>query len=115
MASAGYPEHPRTGDAIAGLTASGQSTAAVDGVTVFHAGTSRPEPDGPFHTAGGRVLGVTSVASTLARARTNAYTALAPIGWDGALVRRDIAAVAAVHRVAPDDHVAPDDAEELVP
>jgi len=106
LASPGYPEQPRIGGAISGLDASGRSTAAVDGVTVFHAGTSRPEPDGPFVTAGGRVLGVTAVAPTLAGARANAYAALEPIHWDGMLVRRDIAA-----RVADETN---DDVEELV-
>jgi phosphoribosylamine--glycine ligase len=95
MASPGYPEQPRPGGAISGLTASGQSTVPVDGVTVFHAGTSRPDPTGPFVTAGGRVLAVTAVAPTLAVARANAYTALEPISWDGMLVRRDIAAAVA--------------------
>ena len=106
MASPGYPEQPRPGGTIRGLDAAGQSTAAVEGVTVFHAGTSRVDPAGPFTTAGGRVLAVTAVAPTLARARANAYTALAPIGWDGAQVRRDIAAEAAA---------ASDNQEELVP
>ena len=69
LASQGYPEHPRTGDTIEGLDASGQSVAVVDGVTVFHAGTGRHSPDGPFHTAGGRVLGVTATAPTLGEAR----------------------------------------------
>jgi phosphoribosylamine--glycine ligase len=101
LASPGYPEGPTTGGAISGLTASGQSTAAVDGVTVFHAGTSRPDPAGPFRTAGGRVLGVTALAPTLEVARANAYAALEPIHWDGILVRGDIAAaaVAASHDV----------------
>jgi phosphoribosylamine--glycine ligase len=95
MASPGYPERPNPGGTITGLTASGQSTVPVEGVTVFHAGTSRPDPAGPFVTAGGRVLAVTAVAPTLALARANAYTALEPISWDGVLVRRDIAAGAA--------------------
>ena len=95
MAAPGYPDAPRPGGAIAGLSSSGQSGAALEGVTVFHAGTSRPDPSGPFHTAGGRVLGVTALAPTLAEARANAYGALAPISWEGALVRRDIAADAA--------------------
>jgi len=38
---------------------------------------------------------VTALAPTLAEARANAYGALAPISWEGALVRRDIAADAA--------------------
>ena len=81
--------------AIEGLDAVGQSTHAVEGVTVFHAGTARPDPAGPFVTAGGRVLGVTAVAPSLDQARANAYAALEPIGWDGMLVRGDIAALAA--------------------
>jgi phosphoribosylamine--glycine ligase len=109
MASPGYPEQPRPGGTITGLTASGQSTVAVEGVTVFHAGTSRPDPAGPFVTAGGRVLAVTAVAPTLALARANAYTALEPISWDGVLVRRDIAAGAAAAAAAAANR------EELVP
>ena len=92
LASQGYPEHPRTGDTIEGLDASGQSVAAVDGVTVFHAGTGRHSPDGPFHTAGGRVLGVTATAPTLEEARERAYAAAAPIDWEGMQMRHDIAA-----------------------
>jgi phosphoribosylamine--glycine ligase len=92
LASPGYPDRPRTGGAIEGLNASGQSSDPVDGVTVFHAGTSRPDPNGPFVTSGGRVLGVTAVAPTLARARANAYAAAAPIRWEGMVVRGDIAA-----------------------
>jgi phosphoribosylamine--glycine ligase len=105
MASPGYPEQPRTGGTIRGLNASGQSTVDVEGVTVFHAGTSRRDPAGPFCTAGGRVLAVTAVAPTLGGARANAYAALAPITWDGMLVRGDIAAGVA----------ATDNQEELVP
>jgi phosphoribosylamine--glycine ligase len=95
LASPGYPESPRTGDAIAGLDASGQPTTPIEGVTVFHAGTSRPDPAGPFLTSGGRVLGVTALAPTLDAARAKAYAALAPIHWEGMLVRDDIAARAA--------------------
>ena len=95
MASQGYPEHPRLGDTIEGLLPSGQSVAVVEGATVFHAGTRRHDPDGPFHTAGGRVLGVTAVAPTLAEARDRAYAAAAPIEWEGMQMRHDIAAAAA--------------------
>jgi phosphoribosylamine--glycine ligase len=91
MAAPGYPEKPRTGDPISGLTEDGQSTAPVPGVTVFHAGTGRHGPDRPFHTAGGRVLGVTAVAPTLAEARANAYAGVAPIDWEGCQFRGDIA------------------------
>jgi phosphoribosylamine--glycine ligase len=95
MASAGYPESPRLGDTIEGLLPSGQSIAQVPGTTVFHAGTGRHSPGGPFHTAGGRVLGVTAVAPTLEEARANAYAAAAPIEWEGMQLRHDIAEAAA--------------------
>ena len=89
---------------------------------MFHAGTSRPDPAGPFVTAGGRVLGVTAVAPTLSAARAKAYAALEPIHWDGMLVRSDIAARAAeeidevvtVEREARAFNVYNDDVEELV-
>jgi phosphoribosylamine--glycine ligase len=95
LAAPGYPDRPQTGDPIEGLDASGQSSAAVAGATVFHAGTRRQSPNGRFRTAGGRVLGVTAVAPTLAEARINAYAAAAPITWDGRQFRTDIAALAA--------------------
>jgi phosphoribosylamine---glycine ligase len=95
LASQGYPESPRTGDAIEGLNTAGQSVAGVDGVTVFHAGTRRHTPDGPFYTAGGRVLGVSAVAPTLGQARERAYAAVAPIDWEGMQMRHDIAALVA--------------------
>jgi phosphoribosylamine--glycine ligase len=100
LASAGYPESPRLGDEIEGLRADGQSVAGVAGATVFHAGTGRHSADGPFHTAGGRVLGVTAVAPTIAEARERAYAAAAPIEWEGMQLRHDIAAQAAGTGVA---------------
>ncbi|HEX3946868.1 MAG TPA: phosphoribosylamine--glycine ligase [Acidimicrobiales bacterium] len=95
MASQGYPTAPRTGDPIRGLDEWGQLADRVEGVTVFHAGTGRPDPDGPFLTAGGRVLGVTALGPTLAEARRRAYQAAGRIEWDGACYRRDIAESAA--------------------
>jgi phosphoribosylamine--glycine ligase len=91
LAAPGYPERPRTGDPITGLTDDGQSSATVDGVVVFHAGTGRHGPARPFHTSGGRVLGVTAVAPTLSEARAKAYAGAAPIEWDGVQYRSDIA------------------------
>jgi phosphoribosylamine--glycine ligase len=95
LASQGYPEHPRIGDAIDGLDGTGQPHDGPDGVTVFHAGTSRPDPQGPFVTAGGRVLDVVAIAPTLSDARANAYDTAATIEWDGMQLRHDIAAAAA--------------------
>jgi phosphoribosylamine--glycine ligase len=99
LASAGYPESPRTGDPIAGL----DRAAAVDGVTVFHAGTARAaaaDPPGPtagptgepgaIVTAGGRVLGVTALGETIAAARDRAYRGVSAISWPGMQARSDI-------------------------
>ncbi len=92
LASQGYPESPRTGNRIEGLTPTGQSVAGVEGVTVFHAGTRRHGASGPFFTTGGRVLGVTAVAPSLTEARRRAYAGAAPIEWEGMQMRHDIAA-----------------------
>jgi phosphoribosylamine--glycine ligase len=86
ISSGGYPETYELGKKIIGLEDAGQ----VDGVKVFHAGTSRR--DGEFFTAGGRVLGVTSRASDLQTAVDRAYAATAKIRFEGAYYRRDIAA-----------------------
>jgi phosphoribosylamine--glycine ligase len=94
LATEGYPASHRTGDVITGLAEAG----AVDGVTVFHAGTARaPGPDGGAGvvTAGGRVLGVTALADSLGAARDRAYRGVAAIGWPGMQVRSDIAEEAA--------------------
>jgi phosphoribosylamine--glycine ligase len=83
MAAEGYPEHPRTGDAIAGL-----GTAETDTVKVFHAGTK--SVDGHVATAGGRVLGVTALGDSLAIAQHRAYAVVAKIHWSGVQFRQDI-------------------------
>jgi phosphoribosylamine--glycine ligase len=62
----------------------------LDGVKVFHAGTSKR--DGAFYTSGGRVLGVTARDSELETAVQRVYEACAKIGFDGAHYRKDIAA-----------------------
>ncbi len=95
MAAEGYPEAPRSGDPIEGLGPDGQLADPVPGVTVVHAGTARPYGSGPFLVAGGRVLGVTAVASSVAEARQRAYAAVDRITWRGAQWRRDIASAPA--------------------
>jgi phosphoribosylamine--glycine ligase len=90
LASDGYPQAPRTGDVITGLGADGQLASAVDGVTVFHAGTAI-DADGRFVTAGGRVLAVTGVGDTLAEARRRAYQGASLITFEGRVMRSDIA------------------------
>ncbi len=85
MAAEGYPDAPKKGTEIRGLDAAG----AVEGVTVFHAGTSR---DGERILAnGGRVLNVTAMAPSAAEARRRAYEAVDRIDWPGGFCRRDIA------------------------
>ena len=85
LASAGYPEQPRTGDVIEGLVEAG----AVPGVQVFHAGTRRL-PDGTVVTAGGRVLGVTAIGKSFREARERAYEAAGRIRFAGMQYRTDI-------------------------
>jgi phosphoribosylamine--glycine ligase len=91
QASAGYPISPRHGDPISGLGPTGQPGRPSDGVTVFHAGTARPDAEGPFVTAGGRVLGVTATGDSVHEARRRAYAAVAGITWEGEQHRADIA------------------------
>jgi phosphoribosylamine--glycine ligase len=71
-----------------------EEAEALEGVVVFHAGTARDER-GRLVTAGGRVLAVTGTGATLARARERAYAGVERIRFDGAHVRRDIAAAVA--------------------
>jgi len=84
LASAGYPESPRTGDVIAGLD------AVPAGIEVTHAGTRRRD-DGAIVTAGGRVLNVTALGDDVAAARAAAYAAADAIQFDGRQMRQDIA------------------------
>ena len=86
MASGGYPGAFEVGKKITGL----EDMAKLDGVKVFHAGTTARE--GEFYTAGGRVLGVSARAVELRTAVDRAYAACARIGFEGAHYRKDIAA-----------------------
>ena len=95
LASEGYPESPRTGDAIEGLDEAG----GAEHTSVFHAGT-RWGGEGRVLTAGGRVLGVTAMGPTIDGARAQAYEAVAQLGWPGMQHRTDIA-VAPGHTRAP--------------
>jgi phosphoribosylamine---glycine ligase len=85
MASGGYPGTFEVGKMITGL----DDAAAVEGVKVFHAGTSKR--DGAFYTAGGRVLGVSARGADLETAVSRAYQACEKIRFDGAHYRKDIA------------------------
>jgi phosphoribosylamine--glycine ligase len=81
----GYPEAYPRGDPIV-LPAS-----LPEGVCIYHAGTSR-DAAGRLVTAGGRVLGVTAVAPTLAGAAGAAYEACAQIRCASKYYRTDIGA-----------------------
>jgi phosphoribosylamine--glycine ligase len=84
MASRGYPGAYERGSEIRNLSAA----ATVEGVVVFHAGTV--EKDGRIIAAGGRVLGITARAPTLAEAQARAYRAIDLIDWHEGFCRRDI-------------------------
>jgi len=85
MSSGGYPGTFEQGKRIDGL----EEADAVQGVKVFHAGTSKR--DGIYYTAGGRVLGVTARAADLETAVSRAYEACGKISFAGAHYRKDIA------------------------
>ncbi|WP_207455059.1 phosphoribosylamine--glycine ligase [Azospirillum sp. SYSU D00513] len=85
MAANGYP-----GDYVKNTEIRGFEAAnAVDGVTVFHAGTKLSD-DGRVLSTGGRVLGVTALAPTVAEAQARAYQAVDKLDWPNGFCRRDI-------------------------
>jgi phosphoribosylamine--glycine ligase len=85
MAAKGYPERPETGTVIRNLDAA----AAMEGVTLFHAGTRR-NAAGELEASGGRVLGVSAVGKSVKEAQSRAYAAVDKIDWPGGFCRRDI-------------------------
>lgn len=85
MASNGYPGHYTKGSVIKDVP----NANAMDGVTVFHAGTGRDE-QGNLTATGGRVLGVTALGDTVADAQKRAYAAVDAIDWPEGFCRRDI-------------------------
>ncbi|GAB3549887.1 phosphoribosylamine--glycine ligase [Arthrobacter tumbae] len=90
LASANYPDSPRTGDEIRGL----EDAAVLDGVSVLHAGTAL-DGDGRVVSAGGRVLAVVGLGKDLAEARNKAYDGVSRLELEGGQYRTDIAAKAA--------------------
>jgi phosphoribosylamine--glycine ligase len=86
LASGGYPGTYEAGKLISGLEKAG----GMEGVKVFHAGTSKRGE--AYHTAGGRVLGVTARGADVKSAVERAYAAVEKISFDGCHYRKDIAA-----------------------
>ena len=84
LASGGYPGEFKKGYAISGLP----KDTAQGHVPVFHAGTA--QKDGKIVTAGGRVLNVVGLGSTLPEAIRNTYAAMGDIQFKNMHFRRDI-------------------------
>jgi len=84
IASGGYPGKYESGKPISGL----DEANAIDGVTVFHAGTKLLNNE--IVTAGGRVLGVTGTGATFEKAIARAYAGVGKIHFDGMHYRKDI-------------------------
>jgi phosphoribosylamine--glycine ligase len=89
LASDGYPGDHATGFPIEGI----DEAEELEGVVVFHAGTERRA--GRVVTAGGRVLAVSALGSSLVDARGSAYRAIERISFEGMQHRSDVAARAA--------------------
>jgi phosphoribosylamine--glycine ligase len=83
VASAGYPGDYEKGKAISGMEDDDDTTV------VFHCGTKRT--DSGIVTAGGRVLSVTGVVTTLRDAVNAAYARIDRLSFDGMFFRKDIA------------------------
>ena len=96
MAAAGYPGSYKKG---APISAAPQDAAgAMEGVTVYHAGT-KADGNGGVVCNGGRVLAVTGVGADLKQAVSRAYAAVGAIKFEceeGAMYRKDIAAKASI-------------------
>ena len=84
IAAAGYPDAPRTGDAIDGLD--GRGPAPGQGLPRRH----RSSSDGRVVTSGGRVLCAVGLGERVADAQRQAYALVDAIHIDGAHCRRDI-------------------------
>ena len=85
LTSAGYPGSYEKGKVITGI----DDAAAMENVTVYHAGTAVNE-NGEVVTAGGRVIDVTALGATFEQARNLAYEACEKIQFEGKTLRHDI-------------------------
>ncbi|MBL95675.1 MAG: Phosphoribosylamine--glycine ligase [Alphaproteobacteria bacterium MarineAlpha3_Bin5] len=85
MAARGYPGSYKKNTKINGVDIAEQA----DGVLVFHSGTEI-DKFGELRAAGGRVLGVVGLGSTIKQAQKLAYEGVELIDWDDGFYRRDI-------------------------
>lgn len=86
MATEGYPGRYGKGSVIKGV----DDAEAIEGVTVFQAGTDM-NAAGELTATGGRVLSVTATGETLQAARDQAYAGVDAIDWPEGFSRKDIA------------------------
>ena len=84
LAATGYPGTPRKGGAISNL----DEAEAIDGVTVFHAGTALHNDQ--LVASGGRILAVTALGKDLHDAAARAYRGVDAIDFADGFHRRDI-------------------------
>ena len=84
MSSAGYPKEYKTGSVIKGL----EEAIIENDTMIFHAGTKFKDKE--IVSAGGRVLGVSALGSTLEIAQSRAYKTLKTIDWPQGYYRKDI-------------------------
>jgi len=82
LAAAGYPESPRSGDAISGIPPDSADCK------VFHAGTALSGKQAV--TSGGRVLCVTALGDSVKMAQHRAYQTVELIRFEGMQFRSDI-------------------------
>jgi phosphoribosylamine---glycine ligase len=87
IAAKGYPEKFSKGDVLTLPTASSLPPATF----IYHAGTAK-NAAGQIVTNGGRVLGVTAIATTLQEAAVQAYAACEKVQCASKYYRRDIGA-----------------------
>ncbi|MEE9316771.1 MAG: phosphoribosylamine--glycine ligase [Rhodospirillales bacterium] len=84
MATQGYPGSYENGSEIKGL----DKARSLKDVEIFHAGTT--EKNGKILANGGRVLNVTALGKTVAKAQERAYKAVGMIDWPEGFCRTDI-------------------------
>jgi phosphoribosylamine---glycine ligase len=91
IATCGYPEMPRKGDVIHGLSEFIFKDDLGKDFHVFQAGTKMGGKDGKeIVTAGGRVLCVAALGDDIKNARCRAYEIANQIYFDGCQIRADI-------------------------